>query len=346
VIPIQQPVGTDTHIRPQSRANAKKIVTWIVVGGMIAIFLFDIASVLLSGAWEKRVPLADTIPADAAGVIHFLNTDNSDCILLESEGRFALIDSGWGSDHPAEKSRRPGYERRVLEYLRQYAAGPNGRVALDFVLPTHYHYDHAGGFPAILADTAVEAGTVFLPALRPQQRRFEIESFGLEEIRQRVEDAASARGFTIETVIPDKPLRLGNMTLRFLNTESHEEARSENDNSIVVLVECAGVKTLLCGDITAMYGLEKEIGQETGQVDILKLGHHGYSMSTSLAFLRRTRPKLAVVTNGIGKVYPNVRWNLALYARVPLVSGVRENGLAVTISSGGNIWVTGNLHNP
>jgi len=346
VIPIQQPVGADAHIRPQSRANAKKIVTWVFVGGMIAIFLFDIASVLLSDAWEKRVPLADTIPAGAAGVVHFLNTDNSDCILLESGGHFALIDSGWGGDHPDERSRRPGYEGRVLDYLKRYAAGPDGRVVLDFVLPTHFHYDHAGGFPAILADPAVETGKVFLPELRPKQRRYEIESFALEEIRQRVGDAAAARGFSIKTVLPDEPLMLGHMELRFLNTESHEEARSENDNSIVVLIECAGVKVLLSGDITAMYGLEKEIGEAAGPVDILKLGHHGYSMSTSLAFLRRTRPKLAVATNGIGKVYPNVRWNLAFYARVPLVSGVREDGLAVTISPQGNYWVTGNLHSP
>jgi len=329
--------------------KTRKIVTWIVVGGMTAIFLFDIASVLLSGAWEKRFPLTDpaSIGDDAAGRIHFLNTDNSDCVLLESRGHFALIDSGWGSDNPNEKSRRPGYERRVLAYLRRAAAGPDGVVTLDFVLPTHYHYDHAGGFPGILSDPAIHAGTVYLREMRGEPRQYELESWGIEENRQRIQDAAEARGFPIETHLPDKPFQLGDMTITLLNLEEEgPKVRGENDNSIVVLVECAGKKILLCGDITATNGLEKQIGQQAGPVDIVKLGHHGYSMSTSIPFLRATRPKLAVVTNGIGQVYPNVRWNLAVFARVPLYSSVRENGLAVTISEGGKIWVTGNLHSP
>jgi len=332
-------------------ARLKKLISWVVVGGMIAIFLFDGLSVLLSGAWEKRYPVLAGDPAGeaAAGRAHFLNTENSDCILLESAGHFALVDSGWGSDNPNEKSRRPGYERRVLDYLKRYAAGPDGRVYLDFVLPTHYHYDHAGGFPAILADPAVEVGTVYLRALQTgNQLKYELEDWGIGENRQRIEDAALARGFPIVTVLPDKPFPLGNMTVQFLNTDSYDNPglRGENDNSIVTLVTVGGRRLLLCGDMTATHGLEKEIAARVGPVDVLKLGHHGYAMSTSLPFLRAARPKLAVVTNGIGQVYPNVRWNLAFYARIPLYSAVRENGLSVSVSPGGKIWVTGGLHLP
>ena len=331
--------------------RAKVIITWAVVGGMIAIFLFDGLSVLLSNAWEKRYPILREDPAgeEAAGRIHFLNTDNSDCILLESDGHFALIDSGWGSDNPNEDSHRTGYERRVLDTLGRLCAGPDGRVSLDFVLPTHFHYDHAGGFPGILADPAVDVGTVYLREMRTSnQKKYELEDWGIEETRQRIEDAARARGFPIETRLPDKPFTLGGMTIRLLNLDSYDKPklRGENDNSVVVLIAVGGRKALLCGDITATNGLEKEIAAQVGAVDILKLGHHGYSMSTTLPFLRATRPGLAVVTNGIGQVYPNVRWNLAVYARVPLVSGVRENGLSVSVSPQGRIWVTGNLHNP
>ena len=332
--------------------KTRKIITWAVVGGMAAIFLFDIVSVLLSGAWEKRFPLTDPASIEmpsgdgvVAGRIHFLNTDNSDCVLLESRGHFALVDSGWGSDNPNENSRRPGYERRVLDYLGRCAAA-DGKITLDFVLPTHYHYDHAGGFPAILSDPDIDAGTVYLREMRGEPRQYELESWGIEENRRRILEAANARGFQVQTILPDKPFQLGDMTVRLLNLEEGPKARGENDNSIVVLIECAGKKALLCGDVTAMYGLEKEIGRQAGPVDILKLGHHGYSMSTTLSFLRLVRPQLAVVTNGIGQVYPNVRWNLAVFTRVPLFSSVRENGLAVTISTKGNIWVTGNLHRP
>ena len=325
---------------------AKKIVTAIVVGGMVAIFLFDIVSVVLSGLWEKRFPPTafSLIEGEAAGRIHFLNTDNSDCILLESRGHFALIDSGWGSDNPNEHALKPGYEPRVLEYLKRTAAEPDGRVTLDFVLPTHYHYDHAGGFPRILADPALDVGTVYLRHLRGDHWQHELESWGVDVIRRDIEQAAQARDFKIETNLPDKPFRLGDMTIRLLNLEDGPKGKGENDNSVVLLIECAGKKALLTGDVTAMHGLEQEIGRQAGPVDIIKLGHHGYSLSNSLAFLRAAQPQLAVVTNGIGKVYPNVRWNVSVFTQVSLYSSVSGNGAAVTITGDGKIWVTENLH--
>ena len=43
---------------------ARKIATVVVVGGMLAIFLFDIVSVALSGLWEKRFPLTELSSID------------------------------------------------------------------------------------------------------------------------------------------------------------------------------------------------------------------------------------------------------------------------------------------
>jgi len=142
---------------------------------MLCIFLFDIITVLLGNAYEKRYRITDEpFIRGLADRIHFLNTDNSDCILLESQGHFALIDSGWGSDNPNAKHHRPGYEQRVLDYLKRVAGDADGNVFLDFVLPTHYHYDHAGGFARILANPAMHAGTVYLRPL-DEQSMFEYE---------------------------------------------------------------------------------------------------------------------------------------------------------------------------
>ena len=60
--------------------------------------------------------------------IHFLNTGHSDCILLESDGHFALIDAGEDTDFPADKPhlRYPGYEKEVCEYLQTHCADENG----------------------------------------------------------------------------------------------------------------------------------------------------------------------------------------------------------------------------
>jgi beta-lactamase superfamily II metal-dependent hydrolase len=345
--------------RAPPQAAAKKIVSWVVVGGMILIFLFDIATNFLCNALERRYPIAQANAAalgDGGSRIHFLNTGNSDCILLESQGHFAMIDSGWGSDNPIAYARRPGYEARVLAYLKRVAAN-GGKATLDFIMPTHYHYDHAGGFPAVLADPAVAVKRVYLRPLQGQRLFRHEHQWGLQATRQRIAAAAAARGFPVVTKFPDKPFRLGAMTLQFLNLNGYRNPalKGENDSSVVTLVSVNGGTALLTGDITATHGLEKDIARQaasllraaTGKrarLSLLKIPHHGYSLSCSIQFLRKLRPKMAVVTNGLGKIYPNVKWNLALAAWAPTYSTVRENGLIVTFLPHGKLSLSANLN--
>ena len=96
--------------------------------------------------------------------IHFLNTDNSDAILLESDGRFAMVDAGEDTDNPRGLPglNLPGFEDRVLAYLKAHAADADGKVHLDFIVGTHAHSDHLGGFDTILADPDVSVGRAYL----------------------------------------------------------------------------------------------------------------------------------------------------------------------------------------
>jgi beta-lactamase superfamily II metal-dependent hydrolase len=331
--------------------RVKKLATAVVVGGLIAIFLLDILTVLLCNRYEKRFP----IPAEdfsfagtgAGNRVHFLNTDNSDCILLESNGRFALIDSGWGSNNPNPKSSRKGYEARILEYIKRVAADESGRVTLEFAQITHLHFDHAGGFPLILADEAITVKTVYMRTLpEAQQFAHEVESWDVDEIRRRILDVAARRGFPVEGNPPAQPFAFGAMTLQFLNVAQQPGAllRGENDNSIVTLVALGGTRGLLTADITNLHGLERRIATQVGQVDFIKLAHHGYAGSNSAAMLRRLKPKLGIVTNGLGQIYPNVKWNLTMVSRTALASTVRENGLILHLEPGGKLRLTGDLH--
>jgi len=327
---------------PHVKRNVAKIIaTYIVVGGMAFLFLFDIAAVLLRNHLADRFPVSPEMfqGGGEAARFHFLNVSNGDCILLESHGRFALIDAGWGSDNPIEAVRRPGYEQRVLEYLRRVAADEHGTVHLDFIKPSHYHYDHVGGFEAILSASDIQVGRVYLPP-RPE---YGSQAWYLPVLRRRIEDAAHARGFAIVEDLPTEPFYHGAMRLQFLNTAFCPD-RNENDNSIVTLAEYGQFRALFTGDIYAAWGLERSIARQAGPVDLLKLPHHGYTLSSSAYFLRTLRPSLAVVTNFPGRVYPNVMWNLTFITRTPTLSTVQENGIIVTVSDNYQMAVTGNLH--
>ena len=318
--------------------KAKKIATVIVVGGMVLIFLFDIAVTFAQTRMQNRFPVqAESFePCGEATRLHFLNVYNGDSTLLQSAGQFALVDGGWGSYNPIEPVRRPGTEDRVVEYLLRV-----GATQLDFVLATHFHYDHVGGLAAVLVHPDIEVGRLYLPA-RPDDGQV---SWYVPVLRQRLADIADERGILIVEYLPDESFALGDMQLHFLNTQ-WQPRRSENDNSIVVLAEVGEFRALLPSDIMAIRGVEREIARQVGQIDLLKLPHHGYTGSSTVYFLRTLRPSLAIVSNFAGRVYPNVMWNLTLVSRTPFLSTVAENGIIVTVDDDAQLLVTNGLHLP
>ena len=131
---------------------ARVIATWLVTAIMVSVFLLDIVTVILSNSYVSTVKLTSGKPqkSDSADRIHFLNTANSDCIILESNGRFAMIDSGEGDTNPRKKTEYQGFSEEVMAYLEEHATASDGKIHLDFILATHMHYDHAGNFETII----------------------------------------------------------------------------------------------------------------------------------------------------------------------------------------------------
>jgi competence protein ComEC len=81
---------------------------------------------------------------------------------------------------------------------------------------------------------------------------------------------------------------------------SVEEGRGSsveaNRVSVVLRVSWQGVDIVLTGD--AYVDVEETLMAELGDIDILKIGHHGSRTSTSGAFLRTTTPEHALISAG------------------------------------------------
>lgn len=278
--------------------------------------------------------------------IHFLSTGHSDAILLESQGHFAMIDAGEDTEYPPDKPNlnSPGYEQEVLAYLKKHARNEQGAVVLDFVLGTHAHSDHLGGFDTIINDNDVTVKAAFLKEYRPETiNRYERVRWDNQEVYDQMVAALKSRHVPITDQFPSG-MMLGRFRLDFFNTEYDTSGRlvGDNDNSVVTRVAKGGCTALLTGDLDNLSGDEKKVAAQVGHVDLLKLGHHGYIGSTTFGFVRALRPRYAIATNWRRFVYPHVKFNLAFF-RCPLVATADNGGIIATFSEDGTLRFTNHI---
>jgi len=133
---------------------------------------------------------------------------------------------------------------------------------------THFHADHVGGLPGVLEDRAVD-DLVVTRLLDPPQ--------GVEEVL----GAVQGTGLVPHYAEPGVTTAYGPLTLQTLWPPAGPAVRgpgdgsTANDASVVLLVETAGIRILLTGDVepSAQGSLARAL---TGlRVDVLKMPHHG-----------------------------------------------------------------------
>lgn len=327
---------------------ARVIATWVVTAVMVSVFVLDIITLVLDNRYVGETPITDEDFSYSTGDdrIHFLNTANSDCILIESNGHFALVDSGEGDENPRKKTEYEGYRDEVLGYIKKAAADENGKVKLDFILATHMHYDHAGNFKDIINDGDIEIHRAYIkPYDTTNNSDMEKDDWGNEKTYNDIIRALEENKIPVISDIPSEEFAFGDFTALFINGETPEELKKngENANSIGMKLTKSGKTAFLAADITAGTGLEALYAENIGDVDLLKIGHHGYYGSSSADFLRTLKPEIAVCTNYLGKMYPNVKWNLTMVAKAPVFSTAHRNGIIATFTDEGEILLTQNI---
>ena len=72
---------------------ARVIATWVVTSVMLSVFILDIVVVSLANKYVSQVNIEDHNFNNISGddKIHFLDTANSDCILIESNGHYLFF---------------------------------------------------------------------------------------------------------------------------------------------------------------------------------------------------------------------------------------------------------------
>lgn len=245
----------------------------LALAGLLVLLL-----VLWPRATRARVALAVCVPlALGAGwvlrgrffspaCVCVLDVGQGDAVLVTDGAASLLVDTG------PSGAIAPALARRGVTHL-------------DAVLVTHLHADHTGGLAEVRALTGCERVYVAEGVAGAEEL-----AVGAEVIELAHGDVLRVGSFELEVVSPVGPVD-----------------GTENDHSVELSLSYdeggRSLTALLAGDAERdTTGAAVERG-DVGEVDLLKVGHHGSEASVTPELARALGPEVAVASAGEGNGY-------------------------------------------
>ena len=176
--------------------------------------------------------------------LHFIDTGNSDAILIKNNNKFALIDGGDNDD-----------EERVVSYLKD-----QGVKELEHIFATHPHADHIGGLDAVVNYIPVK--NVYVSNGDSDSKTYSAFIY-----------AMANKGLSPSVPLLNSEFKLGSGKFKVISAANEKDP---NNNSLVLEYVNGNDKVLLMGD--AEEKIEREL--DVSDVDLLKVGHHGSHSSS------------------------------------------------------------------
>ncbi len=264
------------------RAGGRRGLGVLAVGGAVALAWAGPAVRALQDRGEALICTLDVGQGDAA-------------VVRTGAGRWLVFDAGPGSGFETDDasvsyggppSRGEAGRRVVAPFLRAM-----GAHAVELFALSHPHLDHFGGSAAVFDEVRVrrvldpgvaEPSTAYLAFLERLQEE------GSAWVAARAGDRFRLDDVELEVLWPRGP-----------------GGTDANEGSLSFRLTVQGFRYINSGDASIL--VERAIladnPRATLETDLLKLGHHGSRTSSALAWLRATRPKIAVISAGPANRY-------------------------------------------
>lgn len=206
--------------------------------------------------------------------VSIIDVGQGDSILIKTPGsKYILIDSG----------SKDGKDK-LYEYINK-----EGVESFYAVVATHPHEDHIGNLDNIIEDYSALA--VYMPKVSANTKAFE-----------NLLNAIKGRGLKIKNVKAGVEFTIDDVSFQFLAPNSNEYD-DINNYSGVLKVSYGKRSFLLMGDAEKLSENEILKGGTDVSADVIKIGHHGSSTSSSSKFIKTVNPEYAAISCGAGNDY-------------------------------------------
>ena len=196
---------------------------------------------------------------------------------------------------------------------------------IDAILFTHPDADHITGLVYVLEnyqvdhiyETGLEGSSQIMQALEKNIKK----EPGVHHFIAYPENFM-IDGVSFQVVSPDR-------------TYQNKNSSDANATSIVLKVTYGETSVLLTGDATVEN--EAVYGSRVGDIDVLKVGHHGSRTSTDPSFLDTITPEIAIISVGKNNHYGHPFPSVLGYLKNRFIQIYRtdQNGDILLISNGG-----------
>lgn len=204
---------------------------------------------------------------------------------------------------------------------------------IDYVIISHFDSDHYAGIIPLIGKISIKNIIIS----KQSEKNFEVEEFIELVNKNKIDIKIVSAG---DEIYIDKSTNIEILW----PTEKSLKGMNLNDNSIVARLNYEGLHVLSTGDISETVDnfLIENYPESILKSDILKVAHHGSKTSSSLKFIEKVSPKIALI--GVGKNnkfgHPNKEVIFRLEDLGSKIYRTDQNGeISIEINQGGKIKI-------
>lgn len=243
--------------------------------------------------------------------IFFIDVEGGQSTLFVTPpGDSLLVDTGWGYNAYRDANRIAAIAKRAK--LKK----------IDYVLITHYHADHVGGVPQLVAKIPVGTFIDHGPnredgnAATHLYSEYQAAIAGSRHLLATAGETLPLKGLDATVVSADgnliaNPLPgAGQPNASCAGVEQRPPDHTENGRSVGIVLTFGRLRIVDLGDLTWDKELELMCpANKLGHADILIVSHHGMNLSNSPALIHALAPRVAVFDNGSKKGASAEAWD-------------------------------------